>query len=178
MADKTYTAKEGARFSNEDAALLGQEIEKLDARDRLLPETLLDRARCARSPLHKLFLWDDTEAAERYRRGQAVYYLRNIEVRIAESPKPVKTVHRIIVRPEQQDDGAPPNDGMEERYMSIDRVLSNDAWLGQIIERERGVLVGAQRRLRQYEAVARRVQAVTDGPLQTAIDMLKPVRAA
>lgn len=37
----------------------------------LLPETVVDAARPKKSPLHNQFVWDDTEAAEKYRLWQA-----------------------------------------------------------------------------------------------------------
>ncbi len=46
----------------------------------LRPEDVVDSARTPGSILHKLFTWDDTVAAERYRRAQASNIIRDIRV--------------------------------------------------------------------------------------------------
>lgn len=173
MEGRVYTAKPGSRFSNEDAAVLGQEIERLDAQGELTPEAMVAYARYECSPLHRFFNWNDTEAAELYRRDRALYLIRNIEVHIPETSEPVKFVHRIIVKP--GDDDAAPVEEMTERCLTIDRVKANAAWMAQVIVKERDQIIATQRRLRQYESVAQAIRDVTDGPLQTAIDMLAPV---
>jgi hypothetical protein len=47
---------------------------------RLTPELVLDDARDPDSPLHDRFEWDDTLAAEKYRRGQAADLIRSVRI--------------------------------------------------------------------------------------------------
>lgn len=46
------------------------------------PNLLVDEARSPKSPLHKCFCWDDTEAAEQYRLIQAAALIRRIKVTV------------------------------------------------------------------------------------------------
>lgn len=48
----------------------------------ITPEIILAEAKRKRSPLHGFFCWDDTEAAEEYRRIQASQLIRRIKVTI------------------------------------------------------------------------------------------------
>lgn len=51
----------------------------------LTPDIVLDSARPSDSPLHKHFEWDDSVAAEQYRRNQARTLLRAYRLRIVDS---------------------------------------------------------------------------------------------
>jgi len=82
-----------------DPQMVGEQIEKLrlkrggsfDAVD------LVNEARSRYSPLHDIFEWDDTEAAELYRRQQARHLLSCV-VRVSEVQKEGKeTVRRVFV---------------------------------------------------------------------------------
>jgi len=77
-----------------DAQACGERITALSAEfgDGLVPsETIVDDARSAASPLHDCFEWDDAKAAEKQRKLTAR-----------------KLVSHIVVRIEQQEDGAEP----------------------------------------------------------------------
>ena len=58
---------------------------------------VLDAARAEDSPLHGLFVWDDTEAAEKYRIIQARGFLRAVVRIIPSAPQgPVRASVRIL----------------------------------------------------------------------------------
>lgn len=75
-----YSRKTGARISNEAVDTLGAAIDDLIQQGTATPEALVDLARDPTSAIHAYFEWDDTKAAEQYRRVQARYYLRSITV--------------------------------------------------------------------------------------------------
>ena len=55
-----------------DAAVVSALRQVYVEKDGLLhPQDIVDAARPARSPLHRFFQWDDTKAAEEYRKWQA-----------------------------------------------------------------------------------------------------------
>lgn len=56
---------------------------------RCTPKQLVDEATPDDSPLHPLFTWDDTEAAERWRVHQARNVINNITVRVEHNHKTV-----------------------------------------------------------------------------------------
>lgn len=64
------------------AAAVLQELEALRKKEggKLLPESIVERAKSTRSPLHKFFEWDDTEAAQKYRVFQARNLIREIQI--------------------------------------------------------------------------------------------------
>lgn len=66
------------------AAIVGGVIESLP---EITSENLLEASRPEDSPTHSLFEWDDSIAAERYRRHQATCVINAIEVTIVENDK-------------------------------------------------------------------------------------------
>lgn len=58
----------------------GEIMDRLAKKGKLTPQALVDEARPEDSPLHKGFEWDDTKAAENYRKVQAVTMIRAVVV--------------------------------------------------------------------------------------------------
>jgi hypothetical protein len=54
----------------------------LEDQGELVPRHVVDVARDTAHPLHQCFNWDDTEAAEKYRIGQAAQLIRTIKITI------------------------------------------------------------------------------------------------
>jgi len=165
----TYFVAPGARFTGNDAQVLGECFVALAENQELSPEAVLKEAQRDTSPLHRFFEWGDAEAANLYRRGQALYYMRNIRVQFVEGEEPIKAIHRIVIEPEEGEEST-------AQYVTIDMAAREAEWMAQIIERERQELIGCQRRLRQYRHIAE-VEQVTEGPLQDAITKLERVAA-
>jgi hypothetical protein len=66
-----------------DAEKAVQELERINAVFGMLtPELIVDAARDKNNPLHSLFDWNDTVAAEKWRMQQARTVLNNIEVTV------------------------------------------------------------------------------------------------
>lgn len=82
-AAQVYLPKRGSRLNKAQAQMLGEVIERLRTQgDGDIARAIVDAARSPRSPLHDFFEWDDTKAAEAFRRSQARQYVRSIEVKI------------------------------------------------------------------------------------------------
>lgn len=60
-----------------DANVVGNMLSKLD---NVTPEAVLELARPEDSPLHSMFEWDDTKAAEAYRLGQARKIIQQVAI--------------------------------------------------------------------------------------------------
>lgn len=71
MKIKKYKARVGAKFNNNDAQIIGEELAKLGNKKSLTPDKIVNSAKSKSSPLHKHFEWDDTEAAKEFRLHQA-----------------------------------------------------------------------------------------------------------
>lgn len=62
----------GAKHYKADANVIGAEIERITEKHGAADAAqILDAARSKRSPLHPLFTWDDSTAAEAWRRSEA-----------------------------------------------------------------------------------------------------------
>lgn len=84
MAVKRYVWREGHQYGA-DANAVGREIERVGKRlgkevDGLSAEDVVEAARVESSPLHGLFTWDDSEAAEEWRKYEARGVMRSIRI--------------------------------------------------------------------------------------------------
>lgn len=66
-----YQARPNSRFSDNDAKIIGGFLEREFKNNPITADLILQKARSKSSPIHKYFDWDDTSAAEKYRRRQA-----------------------------------------------------------------------------------------------------------
>ena len=78
------------------AQVAGEYLEELGKEEGgLTARTLLERSRPEEALLHECFEWDDTEAAERYRLGQARYFISNV-VTVELKGKPVEPTRAFV----------------------------------------------------------------------------------
>lgn len=89
-----YEWAKGSRMKG-DADAIGQICKRLDDEGRLSAKELVNEGRDESSPLHDLFEWDDTIAAEKYREVQAGKIIRSITVVMKESPIPTRAYSSI-----------------------------------------------------------------------------------
>lgn len=87
---------------------------------KITPALLVEEARNENSVLHSFFEWDDSVAAESYRRSQAAHLLRNIEVKVVKDGNPLNIrVYETISRPEDNFTG-------ESNYKRFDLMDGED----------------------------------------------------
>lgn len=86
-----------------DANAVGRELEKLrqSTGGELHAEDVVEAARDPKNPLHSLFEWDDTEAAEKYRQSQARGVIQRLRVIVSQAPEQPKVVRLAYVSPQQ-----------------------------------------------------------------------------
>ena len=70
------------------AEIAAQELLRIEKEKggKVLPEDVVEASRDENAPLHSLFEWDDTVAAEKYRQTQARYIIRNVTAKIEDAP--------------------------------------------------------------------------------------------
>lgn len=124
MPGVNYAWRPGSRIAI-DAAKAGRELENIRNTNggALTQEVVLDRARSANSSLHAHFVWDDSEAAEKFRLGQAGELIRSITIDVSRSnleTKPVRAFVNVIERGEQH-------------YTSTLHALSNTELRAQVL---------------------------------------------
>lgn len=76
------TAREGTRFSDADAKVIQSVLIERFPSGEFSAKEILEVARSNRSPIHKYFNWDDTDAAEKYRLIQAQKMIQCLVVEI------------------------------------------------------------------------------------------------
>jgi hypothetical protein len=110
------------RVNPSDAAKELQRIQNIYG--SITPEILVNEAKKRKSPLHPIFEWDDTKAAENYRLQQARILLNNIQVTIVtDNESKNVSVYEVT--------------SVKEGYKSIDTFDSDDIEFVRIgIERD------------------------------------------
>lgn len=90
-----YKFKEGSCIKA-DPQIVGEFCSYLSNNGGLTAKRLLEKSRDVSAPLHALFEWDDTIAAENYRQDQASHIIRSVVVETsAINPEPVRAFINI-----------------------------------------------------------------------------------
>jgi len=127
--------------------VIKQELAGIEsAEGRLVPSTVVDAARDPESPLHSLFEWDDSRAAERFRLDQARTIIRRVTVTVTTQEETV-TIPVYVHDPE-----APPR---VERYKRIQVIAQNEAETLALMRQEIGRAQGLITRVRDVATVLR-----------------------
>lgn len=77
------------------AETAGKVFDELTAKDALTPQNLVDVSRPEEAPLHKEFEWDDSKAAEEYRKEQARCLIRHLVIIPADNTPPVRMLFKV-----------------------------------------------------------------------------------
>lgn len=132
MKVKAYHFKPASRLPRKRAAEIGRYLGRLSERNqrRLTPEIVVADARHRGSPLHSLFEWDDTAAAEAYRLWQARHLLKSVTVVYRDvTPKrstyPIRAFVNVKSVEEDTDD--------DRIYISTARGMKDEQYREQII---------------------------------------------
>lgn len=79
-----------------DANAAGQLFERLEQQGRLTAAAVVDASRPEDAPLHNEFEWDDSVAAEEYRKEQARHIIRSIRIVSGENQEPKRIYFNIV----------------------------------------------------------------------------------
>ena len=141
-----YSWKSGFPNRGLDAQLIGAVLEDLgSATDGCLtPHQVVDHARDKDSALHPLFEWDDSVAAEAYRREQAGAMMRAIQIHYEVEPERFEVVRALqnVTR-----------DSVRV-YIPTIRALQDDDLRRQVIKSAYEELEGWTFRYRQYKELS------------------------
>ena len=120
------------------AQVAGEFLEKLeDENGRLTPEIVLDASREKDAPLHPCFEWNDSVAAEKYRKSQATDILCNLVVTIEQPDTPKKTVRAFVNVTPQERRGS---------FIGIVAAMKDDTCKRRILASARDELLSFQRK--------------------------------
>ncbi|MCA0425033.1 MAG: hypothetical protein LCH61_17250 [Proteobacteria bacterium] len=151
-----YEFAEGARFqagsdrTNPNA--VGEHLELLRKREHgeLTPEDVVADARNPNSPLHQFFEWDDSEAAQQHRLGQARGLIRAVvAIYVSEDKPAVRTKAFIHI----SEPGAP-------HYREASHALSMQKTRDMVLQRAWGELMQWKRRYQDLAEFAELVPVI------------------
>lgn len=140
------------------ASTVGAEFEKIEARDGVLTNrSVLDSARPVSSPIHRIFEWDDTKAAEQYRLGQATRLICNVVAvtEPTESKKPIEV--RAYVNVSEKKEGS---------FVSVSQAFSVEEWREKVLRDAFEELAAFKRKYAAYKEFAKLIQVIDN--LKTA----------
>lgn len=127
---KTYRARPGARFGNEDAEKFGHEIERLkNENGPLTTAAIVESARSPESPLHNYFEWDDSTAAESWRMAQARHLVNRIEVVIEKNGEEIVVPFMVNVIFKKND-----NEPLNQGYVTVEEAMTTKEYREQVIQ--------------------------------------------
>ncbi len=146
-----YGWKGGSRHTKHDAQRIGEHLEKIREREGYLTaEIILRDAHKKRSPIHKLFEWDDTEAAVQHRLSQARSLTRSVVI-IVEGPKGELDPIRAFVHIGEPQGG---------HYTSLHVAMSDEDLRNQVLDRARDELDIWQKRYQDFVEFAEIYRAI------------------
>lgn len=151
-----YQWRPGSRFSTVDAQTAGERLAKLEEQNgQLTAQIVVDDARPEAAPLHSIFEWDDSIAAEKYREEQARHVIRSVVVTeiIPNQQRPV----RAFVHIQKQEDVRSTS---ERTYANTMKVFQDEELREQVIKRARRELMGWHQRYNEFVEFSQTVAAI------------------
>jgi hypothetical protein len=141
------------------AQVVGETVEKLAAMNGGVcpPAALVDEARSEDSPLHPLFQWDDSQAADLYRRQQARRVINSIRIAPMDDDGEDVSLPAFVSVVKIDEDGA------SRGYKSILAVVEEPDELAQVLAEAVQSLKSIRRRYANLKQLA---------PVFRAIDQL------
>lgn len=155
----------------EDAEAFGKVMDAIPPGERT-PAAVVAKARPKSSPIHKLFEWDDTAAAEKYRCEQARQYTRELTVTVISDGKelPTRAFHSIVIEHEADAE----NQG--HRFFSVDEIKGDKALEEQVVAQALKELNGWRQRYADYSKIFGGVFAAIDKAAEKVEGNGKPAR--
>lgn len=138
----TYVLRKGSRISGVTASDIGNELERIDREfGDIRPSTVIAEAKPKKSPLHPVFQWDDSKAAEQYRLWQARSMVRSICIKVSDDTEPMQAFYHVTI----EDEGA------EGAYRSAAVVVSDPDLFGSALAGLRSKLAMSSRAVEDLE---------------------------
>jgi hypothetical protein len=116
---KRYFFPDGSPYSKHNAQSVGEFLELHFPDSDFKPKEIVDLARPKNSPIHKFFDWNDSTAAEKYRRKQAGKLVAHLYVKIEDSD--VKAYESVRF-------------SANKSYMATDQIFNDEELWKQVVE--------------------------------------------
>lgn len=150
-----YKWKDGSHHKV-SAQVAGEECEKLESDGRLTPSNLVDASRPDDAPLHDEFEWDDTIAAESYRKVQASSIIRHVVVVTHPKQDTESEVRKYVPVPyRDKDDGK-----KKSRYVCTFKALTEPETREMVLRRAMNELEAFRRKYSSLKEMASVIAAI------------------
>ena len=147
---KIYKASLGAQFNPKKVQDYGEELEKIakENNGRLEPKMVIENARDKNSVLHTCFNWDDSIAAESWRKQQARGLINHIEIVIQykNEEKTTKAFVNLVVQNGEEEE--------KSKYIPIEIVAKDEELRKQLIEEALNEIISWKKRYKEYQELA------------------------
>lgn len=127
-----------SQLTGKKAKQVANALYEIELRSGLNADSVLDAARERSSILHDLFDWDDTVAAEKWRRQQAANLVRSVHVIYEESDTGNRRESRAFMSVERE----------EREYLRVETVMTDQNLRDQVLQR---ALAEAEQWRKRYE---------------------------
>lgn len=129
-----YKWTDDAHHKAELAQPVGEKLEELaNGHGRLTTEVVLKEAKKQSSVLHQFFTWDDTKAANEYRKIEARWLIASVSVVRYDVKEPVRAFVNVVAKEEQL-------------YHTIQSAMSDEELRKALLTRALAELEGIQKR--------------------------------
>lgn len=158
MQEQRYEFKPAARIpKGVNAQACGERIESLRLKrgGHLEESVLVDDARDPKSPLHRVFEWDDTEAARQHRLEQARHLLRSITVIIVTPEEKVVEATAFVSTPT-------PRNPNRSTYTSTEYALSQPDLRKELLKAALRDLIAVRRKYAELSELAKVFAAIDE----------------
>ena len=156
-ATKVYRFKEAARMRKEvDAQAVGEHIERLQALHGGLvteDQVVADARDNPTAPTHAVFEWDDSAAAEEYRRVQARHLLRSLVVTIITPKREPVDVCAFVSTPRRNTVNA-------SDYRSLVDVMADPYLRGELLKQALNDLLTLRRKYAELSELSQVFAAI------------------
>ena len=143
-----YTFCAGSKLPEDKAQEVGEYLTKLSGKKHsVTARDVLTAARPKSSPLHDLFEWDDSVAAEKYRFEQARHLIRSVNVVYRDVPEFSEPIRAFVTI--RDSSLRSPDEYVNTRVVMTDKVLTKSLLKKALAEAESWT-----RRYRQFEQLS------------------------
>lgn len=128
--------------------VIAKELQRIQSEQSVItPNAVVEAARSKASPLHSVFEWNDTKAADAYRLWQARMLIRSVFI-VDSSDKNAEPVRAFVnVVPEEDDDGFVTDRG----YVFTPTIASKVDYRNQVLNYALEQLKGWRKRFGNYK---------------------------
>lgn len=153
----SFVPSPSGALNKKTAVIVGRELLAIQKQYGVIqPQSVVKAASNSRSPLHRYFCWDDTEAAKNYREWQARQLISSVHVIVVgDESKPAVRAFVNVAPTEDEDIGMP-----DRGYMSTASITGRKSYESQVLQFAHDQLLRWRKKFGELEAFFGVVRAI------------------